>query len=158
MFTEAEGAAFELSWELHIITILTSKTQGRCLPLPFSQTSICPHILPFLPRKEKAIVEHYKVDYYSQKWRSSWGNLSWQLSCSVSCSFCHICVGSISAHQGLHLGVPCTHEAQQPPLYTCHSPWDTTQLPTATKDSWLLFKINIKNLKLSHGLHSIVDD
>lgn len=63
MFTEAEGTAFELSWELHMITILTRLAKAKLL----SEASIYSHILPFLPRRAKAIVEHYKVDYYSPK-------------------------------------------------------------------------------------------
>lgn len=69
-----------------------------------------------------------------------------------------LCWKDLLAHQGLQLRVPCTHKAQQSPIYICNSPCDTKQLPTAAKDFWLLFKINIKKLKSSHGLHSILDD
>lgn len=64
-FTE-KGAAFDLSCEVHMTTILTirlvkAKLWKGMFPCP-SEASICPHILPFLPRKEQAIVKHYKGD------------------------------------------------------------------------------------------------
>lgn len=149
MFTEAEGTAFELSWELHMIAIPTRLAKAKLgegvFPSPFLKHQFV-HILLFLPRKEKAIVKHYKVDYCSPKMKVQ----LWQFKLtaellSVKLLLSRLCWKDLSAHQGLKQGVPCTHEAPQTPLCICNSSCDTAQLPTAAEHFWLLFKINIKN-------------
>lgn len=71
MFTEAEGTAFELNWELHMITILTrlakTKLGEGVFPSSFLKHQFVHIFYLSCPEKKKLLLNTTKVDYYSPK-------------------------------------------------------------------------------------------
>lgn len=154
MFTEAEGTALELSWKLHKITILTrlakAKLEEGVFPFPFLKHQFVHIFYLSCPEKKKLLYNTTEWITIAQKWRSSYGNLSWQLSCSVSSSFCHICVGRISQPIKDYRGFLVLTRLNSLPSTSAILSVTQPNCPQLPKTASCC--LNIKKLKSSHGL------